>query len=499
VTDPGSPLGAITGLTPAVPALVRRAAPTVTVIGEPILDGWWRGTSERMTREAPAPVVDLTVREYAPGGAANTAMNLAALGARVRMVGIVGRDDAGDRLREILETAGVDVTGLLAVEGRRTTAKNRIVSGDQLIVRIDEAEEQPVAPAILDALATAALEATEGADAEVVCDYGAGTLTGPVLEALAARDIRPALTVVDAHDARPWAALRPHLVTPNAAEASALAGTALRGDRAAAALAHAETILAATNAADVVVTLDADGTVLLGRSDEAPHRTAARPATEKQASGAGDTFVAALVAGRAAGLPLRTSVDLAQAAADVVVHRFGTSVCTTDDLVVHLGGQPTTALDDEQLRARVAAERAAGKRIVLTNGCFDVLHLGHTTYLSQAKQLGDVLIVAVNSDASARRLKGEGRPINPAHERAGVLASLSCVDYVTVFDTDTPIPLIEWLRPDIYAKGGDYSPEMLEESAVVRAGGGEVQILDYVADHSTTAVVDRIRSSPGGV
>lgn len=487
-----TPLEGVTQLTPDVPQLVRKAAPVVTVVGEAILDGWWRGTSERMTREAPAPVVDLTVREYSPGGAANTAMNLAALGARVRMVGIVGRDSAGERLREILETAGVDVTGLLAVEGRRTTAKNRIVSGDQLLVRIDEADEHPVAPAMLEALAQAALDATRDSDAEVICDYGAGTLTGPVLEALAARTERPALTVVDAHDARPWAALKPHLVTPNAAEAGALAGRALRGDRAAAALAHRAQILAATGAENVVVTLDADGTVLLADG----HRTYARPATEKQASGAGDTFVAALVAGHSAGLPIHTAVELAQAAANVVVHRFGTSVCTTDDLVVHLGGQPVAALDEHQLRARVEAERSAGKRIVLTNGCFDVLHLGHTTYLAQAKQLGDILIVAVNSDESARRLKGEGRPINPDHERAGVLASLSCVDYVTIFDTDTPIPLIEWLRPDVYAKGGDYSPEMLAESDVVRAGGGEVRILDYVADHSTTAVVDRIRSAP---
>ena len=162
------------------------------------------------------------------------------------------------------------------------------------------------------------------------------------------------------------------------------------------------------------------------------------------------------------------------------MHRRGTSVCSSTDLAAHLGTFSDAALDAEELGQAVAAERASGRRIVLTNGCFDVLHRGHTRYLTQAKQLGDVLVVALNSDASARRLKGPDRPINAAADRAGIIAALSCVDYVTVFDTDTPIPLIEAIRPDIYAKGGDYSPEMLEETAVVEACGGEVCILDYV-------------------
>jgi D-beta-D-heptose 7-phosphate kinase / D-beta-D-heptose 1-phosphate adenosyltransferase len=259
---------------------------------------------------------------------------------------------------------------------------------------------------------------------------------------------------------------------------------------------HREKLLAATGARAAVVTLDRDGTVLL-TADGRRHRTWARPSSEKQASGAGDTFVAALTLARACRLPLTTGLDLAQAAADVVVHRFGTSVCSTADLAAHLGSFAEAALAPEELLARLSAERAAGRRIVLTNGCFDVLHRGHTSYLNQAKQLGDVLVVALNGDESVRRLKGPGRPINPVADRAGVLAALSCVDYVTVFDTDTPIPLIEALRPDIYAKGGDYTPQMLEETPVVEASGGQVRILDYVPEHSTTAVVRRIRTAEG--
>jgi D-beta-D-heptose 7-phosphate kinase / D-beta-D-heptose 1-phosphate adenosyltransferase len=181
-------------------------------------------------------------------------------------------------------------------------------------------------------------------------------------------------------------------------------------------------------------------------------------------------------------------------AADVVVQRFGTSVCSTDDLLARLGLPTAQVLDVSTLAERVAADRAAGRRIVLTNGCFDVLHRGHTAALAAAAQLGDVLIVAVNSDDSIRRLKGPDRPINVAADRAAVLAALSDVDYVTIFDTDTPVPLLELLRPDVYTKGGDYSPEMLAEARVVRAYGGEVQIVSYVPEQSTTRIVDRIRT-----
>jgi rfaE bifunctional protein nucleotidyltransferase chain/domain len=246
----------------------------------------------------------------------------------------------------------------------------------------------------------------------------------------------------------------------------------------------------------VVVTLDKDGTVLFA-ADGGTHRTWARPAAEKQASGAGDTFVAALTLARSVGLPMTTSLDLAQTAADVVVHQPGTSVCSTAQLGRHLESFADMALGAGELARQLAAHRAQGQRIVLTNGCFDVLHSGHTRYLNQAKQLGDVLVVALNSDESVRRLKGPGRPINNSADRAAVIAALSCVDYVTIFDTPTASPLISQLQPDVYAKGGDYTPEMLSEADAVAEYGGRVAILDYVAERSTTAVVQRIRDGAG--
>ncbi|MFI2566146.1 D-glycero-beta-D-manno-heptose 1-phosphate adenylyltransferase [Paenarthrobacter sp. NPDC018779] len=503
------------GLAEWLPGRLAEEKRIITVIGDAILDGWWDGLIERFCREAPAPVVQVKRRDFAPGGAANTAVNLAALGVQVRFVSIIGQDQAGQQLKELLSEAGVDVANMLAHPDMTTTTKFRVSSAGQVMLRLDD-EAGNVPSDALDQLAEKISGALQGSHAVIVCDYGAGTLEGPVQDALLAvlgpEDAGKAaagtessrrggmLVVVDAHHPERWAGLRPDLATPNAQEAARLVGVELPGGVARCPFveAHAEQLLAASGAAAVVVTLDRDGTLTVRKDRDgstATHRTWARPETEKQASGAGDTFVAALALARSAGLPLTTSVDLAQAAADVVVHRPGTSVCSTEELSRHLREFADTALTAGELAKQVQAHRQEGRRIVLTNGCFDVLHRGHTRYLNQAKQLGDVLVVALNSDSSVRRLKGPDRPVNHESDRAAVIAALSCVDHVTVFDTPTPIPLIEILQPDVYAKGGDYTPEMLAETEAVERYGGTVTILDYVPEHSTTAVLQRIRST----
>jgi D-beta-D-heptose 7-phosphate kinase/D-beta-D-heptose 1-phosphate adenosyltransferase len=532
------------GLADWLPDRLAEERPVVTVIGDSILDGWWDGTIERFCREAPAPVVQVQRRDFAPGGAANTAMNLAAMGAQVRFVSLVGEDSGGRTLLEQLKSAGVDVSHVVSHADMTTTTKFRVSSGGQVMLRLDDAaSEVPVDG--LHRMAAAIPEALPGSSAVVLCDYGAGALEGAVRDSIlenlgpqsegpqsegprtdgartdgartegpqpertrpdtveagfpAAR--RNTLVVVDAHYPGRWASLKPDLATPNAQEAARLLGTEFPGGAARCPFveAHSDQLLRASGAAAVVVTLDREGTLTIRPNRDSPrpatHRTWARPQAEKQASGAGDTFVAALTIARAAGLPLTTSVDLAQAAADVVVHRPGTSVCTTEELAKHLRGFADTALTDSELARQVEEHRREGKRIVLTNGCFDVLHRGHTRYLNQAKQLGDVLVVALNSDSSVRKLKGPDRPVNHEADRAAVIAALSCVDHVTVFDTSTPIPLIDLLRPDVYAKGGDYTPEMLQETEAVERYGGTVTILDYVPEHSTTAVLERIRST----
>jgi rfaE bifunctional protein kinase chain/domain/rfaE bifunctional protein nucleotidyltransferase chain/domain len=475
-------------------ATVDDREPLVVVIGDCILDRWSVGEAERVSREAPAPVVRVTETVAVPGGAANTAVNARALGARVRMVGLIGDDEAGRVLRQRLDAAGVDTSYLVEIAGARTTTKSRVVGGDRVVVRVDELAATPTAEHGT-ALADAVARAVRCADAAVVCDYGLGVQPSDVVPMLD-RD-RPAAVVVDAHDLTRWAALAPDLVTPNAGEAAALLGRDLgTGTERAAAIVDARSeILEHTGARAAVVTLDRNGTVLVEPDSDQGFRTRATPAAEQQASGAGDTFCAAAAVALAVRAPLRDAVSVAQAAADVVVREAGTSVCSAAALLDSVTAPAATVVDHDELAEAVHRAREAGRRVVFTNGCFDVVHRGHTTYLRQARDLGDLLVVALNDDDSVRRLKGPERPINPAEDRAGVLAALACVDLVTVFATDTPIPLIERLRPEVYVKGGDYSPEMLRETEVVRAYGGEVVMVDYVPEHSTTAVVRRIREA----
>jgi D-beta-D-heptose 7-phosphate kinase/D-beta-D-heptose 1-phosphate adenosyltransferase len=480
-----------------VVATVAEREPLVVVVGDVILDRWTVGEAERVSREAPAPVVRVTETIAVPGGAANTAVNARALGARVRMVGLVGDDETGRVLRARLDAAGVDTTWLVAVPGATTTSKDRIVGGDRVVVRVDDLAAPPT-PADTERLARATAEAVRGADTVVVCDYDLGVDAAAIVPVLAAD--RPASVVVDAHDLRAWAPLHPDLVTPNAGEAAALLERSLgQGtERVAAVVAARDDVFAVTGARAAVVTLDRNGTVLLTAGTEDVHRTRATPASEQQASGAGDTFCAAASVALSVGTPVREAVSFAQAAADVVVREAGTSVCSADALVASVSAPAETVVDHDELAEAVEEARLAGRRVVFTNGCFDVVHRGHTTYLRQASELGDLLVVALNDDDSVRRLKGPERPINTAEDRAGVLAALACVDLVTVFATDTPIPLIERVRPDVYVKGGDYSPEMLRETEVVRSYGGEVVMVDYVAEHSTSAVVRRIRETAAG-
>lgn len=475
---------------------VAARRPRIVVLGDAVLDAWKWGRCSRLCREGPVPVVDVADTRLAPGAAANTAVNLAALGADVHLVTAVGADQAGDALRESLRRAGVETEGVVAEAHRRTVTKVRVLADEQILLRYDEdCDPVPADPAALLARLDAVLA---GADALLICDYGA-CLGDELRDALLDRRADLPLLVVDAHRPDRWQPLRPDLVTPNAQEAAALLDTAPEpeADRADFFQRHREELTRRTGAAAVVVTLDTDGTVLLV-DDRPAHRTWALAVPENRSAGAGDTFVAALTAAVVDGMPLTGAVEFAQAAADVVVRTPGTSVCRCPDLRARLGGGDSGVLPRAQFVSTVRRRRAEGARVVFTNGCFDVLHAGHIACLNEAKNLGDVLVVAVNSDASVRRLKGPERPVNTASDRCAVLAALSCVDHVTVFDEDTPAELLRATRPQLYVKGGDYSPDMLPETAVVAEFGGQVRVLDYLADHSTTTLIDRIRGAAEG-
>lgn len=473
-------------------ALLRRIADLrVAVLGDALLDVWHHGDVHRLGREAAVPVLEEDGQDAAPGGAANCAVNAAALGARTRFLGIAGDDAGGQALRAALTAAGVDA-GLLVVDpGAATPVKHRLMSGEEQLARFDTpggrwstAARQRLRdrlPALLDDV-----------DLLVVSDYGGGALAGPVPDALAALlvDIGVPL-VVDGHDFARWAGCRPLAVTPNAAEALALLD--LPADHPApreVLTVRSGRLLEHTGATMVLTTLDADGAVL-HRPGMPVRHAPARAAAARHTCGAGDTVTAAFGLALAAGAAPEDAAELAQDAAAVTVGSPGTCVCTAADLTARVGG----VVAEDALGAVVALHRSAGRRVVFTNGCFDVLHLGHVRCLEQASACGDVLVVGVNSDASVRRLKGPERPIVPDHERAALLAALAVVDLVAVFEEDSPVGLLELVRPDVYVKGGDYTADMLEETPLVEALGGRVVTLDYLADHSSTELITRIRSN----
>ncbi|MGC2654842.1 MAG: D-glycero-beta-D-manno-heptose 1-phosphate adenylyltransferase [Mycobacterium sp.] len=477
--------------------------PRVVVLGDSVLDVWLSGACRRLSREGPVAVVDVEHSTAQPGAAANTAANLAALGVRAELVTVIGDDDVGVALLRGLHRHGVNTDHVRTSAGR-TASKNRVVAGDRVLLRFDQKADQPACASEHQRLAERLADALRTADALVICDYGAGIAHPSILAAVA--EARPALPllVVDGHDLTPWRPLRPDLATPSAAEALCLLSPQNRDahrngeTRADFFVKHRRDLAQATGAAVVAVTLDSDGVLLLD-GDRTGYRTATRPAREENCAGAGDTFTAAMTVGLLQGMSAVKAVQFAQLAADVVTAQPGTSVCTKAELADRIAAAEGVPTAQDELIRRVVCHRKAGRRIVFTNGCFDVLHRGHVAYLKEAKQAGDVLVVAINSDQSVRRLKGSDRPINSAADRAAVLGELSCVDYVTVFDGDTPAPLIRQLQPDIYVKGGDYTADMLPETPVVRSYGGEVRMLGYVADHSNTDTIARIRASVDSV
>ena len=470
----------------------------VLVLGEAMLDSYLQGTSSRLNREAPVPIVDIQERVHVPGGAANTAVNLRSLGARVEFLSVVGDDDEGRQLRRSLETSGVSAEYLLVQEGRATLSKQRVSAGSQMIVRFDQGSTGPVDADIEQRLIAQLVRLFMQCDAVVISDYNYGILTARVLEMLRQLQARePQLLVIDSKRLATYRDLHATAVKPNYEEALQLLG--LEDKQAGEARLHqigkqGHRILEMTGARIAAITLDQNGALVFFSGDETPYRTYAKPQPNSRSAGAGDTFTSALAAALACGAPVEHAAELASAAASIVVAKNGTATCFAEELKEHFSAHEKFITDIFQLALRISFYRRAGRKIVFTNGCFDILHSGHTAYLNRAKALGDILIVGLNSDGSVRKLKGPTRPINGLEDRAQVLAALSCVDHIVSFDSDTPHELIRMVRPDVFVKGGDYTREQLPEADLVEALGGRVEILPYLAEYSTTHVIEKIRS-----
>jgi D-beta-D-heptose 7-phosphate kinase / D-beta-D-heptose 1-phosphate adenosyltransferase len=469
----------------------------VLVLGDAILDRYLEGGSLRFSREAPVPNVTISQQHDTAGGGGNTAVNVAALGARVDFLGVLGDDPEGGFLSAALRGQGVGVERVVVQAGRRTRAKHRVVAESQLLLSYDGGDVCDVDAGSQRALIERLRQLFAVADAVILADYGYGTFSQALVDAVRVLQQRsPRVLVVDSRHRLPmFSPLAPTAVKPNYEELKELlAPQSLEGfpSRAEAVQAHAEAILSATGAQLVAATLDCDGAVLL-QPHAPPRRLFNRHVPVRNAAGAGDSFVATLALALAAGAPSGLAGELAAAAATVAVSKDGTAPCTAAELHHCFSPAGKHADDLALLAQRLQTYRDQGRTVVFTNGCFDILHRGHVTLLNQARSLGDVLIVGVNSDASIRRLKGPGRPINTLEDRVQVLAALACVDHVIGFDEDTCSELVRALRPHIFVKGGDYTRETLPEAPVVEAMGGVVHVLPYLSDRSTTGLIERIK------
>jgi len=471
-------------------------SPNVLVFGDLILDHYVEGESNRVSPEAPVLVFNTRFSHHRLGGAGNVAANVVSAGGRATCLGLVGHDASAETLRRLLEEAGVDASGVIAEDARPTTLKTRFVSRTHQVLRVDEETLQEPGPeAVAKIRAYFDAHLTEF-DSVVLSDYGKGALSEELLAFVIARANAQGIPVIVDPKGRDYGRYRgATLITPNKVEAEHAAGFAIENHQD---LDRVATYL--TEQADlqsIVITLGKEGIYL--RTNDGRRRvlpTEARAVFD--VTGAGDTVVALLGLALGGGVELPDAVRLANVGAGVVVGRFGTAAVTRDEIrgALRLPSRGKL-LDDASLMEVLVGLRAEKKRIVFTNGCFDLLHPGHLNYLAKARSYGDILIVGVNTDESIRRLKGPNRPICPLSDRLELLAALEMVDFVVPFADDTPLALIERISPNVLVKGEDWRDKGVVGREWVESNGGQVVLVPLMEGHSTTGLIERIRGLDG--
>ncbi len=469
-------------------ALPAFAQAPVLVVGDVMLDRYWYGSTTRISPEAPVPVIKVTRTEDRPGGAANVALNIAALGAPVRLIGVTGADEAADALTEQLHSVGVQ-THFQRIVGQPTIVKLRAMSRQQQLLRMDFEDSFNTDA---DALLAEVESVLDSVKVMVLSDYGKGSLLNH--QALLAAAKQRGVAVLADPKGTDFSIYRgATLLTPNLAEFEAVVGHCTDEAQL---MQRGAIMLQELELEALLITRGEQGMTLLRHGVPALHLPA-RAREVFDVTGAGDTVISTMAAVLAAGESLPQAMTLANLAAGIVVAKLGTATISAPELrraIQREEGAERGVLSLQQLKAAVEDARAQGERVVFTNGCFDILHAGHVSYLEQAREQGDRLIVAVNGAASVTRLKGPGRPINSVDRRMAVLAGLGAVDWVVSFSEDTPENLITLLKPDILVKGGDYGVEQVVGAELVYAYGGEVRVLGLVENSSTTAIVEKIRN-----
>ncbi len=472
-----------------LPILQAFRGARVWVAGDLMLDEYIEGTVSRISPEAPVPVVKVSGRRHCLGGAGNVGHCLAALGARVQLCGVVGEDSSGDKLLAACEESGIDASAIGQESRWSTICKLRVVAQRQQLLRMDWEDVQPVPTADADVLIDR-LKAGPRPDAIVLSDYNKGFLTPETAQRLIrlANELGvPVLVDPKVDDLGVFRGAT--VVTPNLREFSAVAGATPEPDTAE----FADLVASHRGAAGIdalLVTLGERG-VHVSQRDADALAIPSEPRDVYDVTGAGDTLIAALALGLAAGADLGSAARIANTAAGLAVGQFGNATVTLDLLVGDLRARPRATQTD--LSQQLAFWRLQGKRVVFTNGCFDVLHAGHLALLRQSATLGDVLVVGINDDASVTRLKGPSRPFTPQDERCALVGALDCVDAVTLFSEDTPLSLIEQVLPAVLVKGADYALEDVVGREVVEAAGGQVVLVELVEERSTTRLIEKAR------
>ena len=458
------------------------------VIGDVMLDRYWHGSASRVSPEAPVPVVKVANREDRPGGAGNVALNIAALGSAVRLVGVVGDDESGLELLSRLKAAGVYCDFLQSKE-KPTITKLRIISQHQQLIRLDF--EKAFEASDIIGLQDKAKSLVDDSQVMVLSDYGKGALQD-IIDLIDLGRSRNIPIIVDPKGADFTKYRGATLITPNLTEFEAVVGGSDNEDEF---VNKGLRLVRELNLEAILITRGEHGMTLI-RPDSPELHLPARAQEVFDVTGAGDTVISVLAASMAAGDGLADATALANLAAGLVVGKLGTAAISGPELRRAMLADQNSGrgvMTAEQLQIVVQDSKAHGEKIIFTNGCFDIIHAGHVGYLAEAKRLGDRLVVAINDDDSAHRLKGEGRPINPVERRMAVLAGLEAVDWVVSFSEDTPEPLLESLQPEVLVKGGDYTMDQVVGADYVKSYGGVVRVLEFLDNCSTSAIMEKIK------
>ncbi|CAK0769002.1 D-beta-D-heptose 7-phosphate kinase / D-beta-D-heptose 1-phosphate adenylyltransferase [Gammaproteobacteria bacterium] len=471
---------------------------SLLVVGDLMLDRYLWGEVGRISPEAPVPVVRLLRQSENPGGAANVALNLRGLGLPVTLAGLIGTDAEGIRMAALLAAAGIDNSGIVSFPDRPTSCKTRVIGEHQQMLRIDVEDISPLTTDITAALSERFQSLlAQGPAAVILSDYGKGVLTPDLCQAIITTGRAAGIPILVDPKGRDYTRYYgATLLSPNRAELALATGIPSRDLDAL--LAAGEQLRATLDLRYLLVTLGDQGMTLLDGA--APIHIPAVAQEVYDVSGAGDTVIATTAAGLVAGLPIRDALRLANLAAGLVIGKVGTTPITAAELATALTSDHARAQSEKiftlpALLAQITHWRARGERIVFTNGCFDLLHAGHVTYLERARRTGHRLVVGLNTDHSVRTIKGEGRPVIHEDDRARVLAALAVVDAVILFDEETPLTLIRAVRPDVLAKGADYREDQVVGGTEVKSHGGRVYLVPLEEGRSSSNIMKRIRAT----